>query len=97
MKPTLHSRRQALTTLAAPGFAAQSQFHGRLPPTVERQVAAAFAESGPWTEERLDNDHIRFRRGTTCVVAERPRAAQLDPFSEASNRMPWRFSTSKCG
>jgi hypothetical protein len=64
--------------------------------TVERQIAAAAAESGPWTEERIDNDHVRLRRGTTCVMMERPQAAIIDPFSDASRRMPWKASVSQC-
>ena len=88
--------RQALAPLVAPSFADRSPFHGRLPMTVERQIAAAAAESGPWTEERIDNDHVRLRRGTTCVMMERPQAAVIDPFSDASRRMPWRASVSQC-
>jgi hypothetical protein len=88
--------RQALAPLVAPSFADRSPFHGRLPTTVERQIAAAAAESGPWTEERIDNDHVRLRRGTTCVMMERPQAAIIDPFSDAARRMPWRASVSKC-
>lgn len=88
--------RQALASLAAPSFVDRSPFHGRLPMTVERQIAAAAGESGPWTEERIDNDHFRLRRGTTCVMMERPRAAILDPFNEAAQRLPWRASGSKC-
>lgn len=87
---------QALATLAAPSFADRSPFHGRLPMTVERQIAAAAAETGPWTEERIDNDHFRLRRGTTCVMMERPRAAIIDPFNEAAQRMPWKASVSQC-
>lgn len=87
---------QALANLAAPSFADRSPFHGRLPMTVERQIAAAAAETGPWTEERIDNDHVRLRRGTTCVMMERPRAAIIDPFNEAAQRMPWKASVSKC-
>lgn len=88
--------RKALSALAAPGFATQTPFQVRLPATVERQVAQAFAESGPWTEERVDNDHVRLRRGNTCVMMERPQAAILDPFSEAAQRLPWRVSTYRC-
>jgi len=88
--------RQALAPLVAPSFADRSPFHGRLPMTVERQIAAAAAESGPWTEERIDNDHVRLRRGTTCVMMERPQAAIIDPFSDAAKRLPWRASVSKC-
>jgi hypothetical protein len=29
-------------------------------------------------------------------MMERPRAAILDPFSEAAQRMPWKASVSKC-
>lgn len=82
--------RKALAPLAAPSFADKSPFHRRLPATVEQQVALAFAEAGPWAEERIDDDHIRFRRGNTCVIVQRPRAATIDPFSEAAGRIPWR-------
>lgn len=92
----LNLSRKALTTLAPPSAAALSPFHGRLPATVEQVIANAAAESGPWTEERLDNDHIRLRRGTTCVLLERPQAAALDPFSDAARRLPWRASASRC-
>ncbi len=85
------SRKDA-ATLAAPGFAAQSQFRGRLPATVEGAIANAAAQSGPWTEERVDLDHIRFRRGNKCIMMERPKAAALDPFNEAYARMPWKAS-----
>lgn len=88
--------RQALAPLVAPSFADRSPYHGRLPMTVERQIAAAAAESGPWTEDRIDNDHVRLRRGTTCVMMERPQAAIIDPFSDAAKRLPWRASVSKC-
>lgn len=92
----LNLSRKALTTLAPLSAAALSPFHGRLPATVEQVIANAAAESGPWTEERIDNDHIRLRRGNTCVLMERPQAAALDPFSDAARRMPWRASVSRC-
>ncbi len=82
--------------LATPGFAAQSPFHGRMPATVERAIANAAAQSGPWTEERVDYDHIRFRCGNTCIMMERPRVAALDPFSDASARTPWKASLTDC-
>lgn len=85
------SRKDILST-APRSFAEQSPFRGRLPKTVERQIASAAAETGPWTEERIDNDRIRFRRGNTCVMMQRPRAASIDPFSEAAGRIPWRSS-----
>lgn len=92
----LNLPRKALAMPAPPSAAALSAFHGRLPATVEQIIANAAAESGPWTEERLDNDHIRLRRGNTCVLMERPEAAALDPFSDSARRMPWRASVSRC-
>jgi hypothetical protein len=84
--------RKDIQSAAPRSFAEQSPFRGRLPKTVERQIAIAAAETGPWTEERIDNDRIRFRRGNTCVMMERPRAASIDPFSDAAGRIPWRSS-----
>ena len=84
--------RKDIASVAPRSFADLSPFHGRLPKTVERQIANATAQSGPWVEERIDNDRIRLRRGNTCVMMERPRAASLDPMNEASGRMPWRAS-----
>lgn len=81
--------RKALSSLAAPGLAARTPFQGRLPATVERQIAGAAAETGPWTEERLDIDHIRYRRGSTCITMSRPKAAMIDPFSDSIRRLPW--------
>ncbi len=88
----LNLSRKDITWAAPRSFAEQSPFRGRLPKTVERQIANAAAETGPWTEERIDNDHIRFRRGNTCVTMQRPRAASIDPFNEAAARIPWRAS-----
>lgn len=88
--------RKALTSLVTPSIAAQSPFHGRLPATIERQIADAAGESGPWTDEIIDSDHVRLRRGTTCVMLERPRAVMLDPFSDASRSMPWLANISRC-
>jgi len=80
--------REALKSLT-PGLAASSPFQGRLPVTIEGKIAEAAAATGPWTEERLDNDRIRFRRGTTCVTFSRPEITKIDPFSESINRQPW--------
>lgn len=88
--------RKALTSLVAPSIAAQSPFHGPLPATIERQIADVAAESGPWTDEIIDSDHVRLRRGTTCVMLERPEAAMLDPFSDAMRRIPWVANVSRC-
>jgi hypothetical protein len=81
--------REALKTAAAPGLAARSPFQGRLPVTVERKIAEAAAETGPWIEERIDADHFRLRRGTTCVILSRPQIATIDPFNDALRRLPW--------
>lgn len=89
--------RKDIASVAPRSFAEQSPFRGKLPATVERQIAAAAAQSGPWTEERVDHDHIRFRRGNTCVMMQRPRAASIDPFSEAAARLPWRANVTDCG
>jgi hypothetical protein len=87
---------KAIASLGPPGFAAQSPFQGRLPATAERIIANAAAQSGPWTEERVDMDHVRFRRGSTCIMMERPRAAALDPFNDAYSRLPWKASLMDC-
>ncbi|MEI6601684.1 MAG: hypothetical protein WCN21_14475 [Comamonadaceae bacterium] len=88
--------REAQKFLAAPGLAARSLFHGRLPATVESQIAEAAAETGPWTEERIDSDHIRLRRGTTCVMLTRPRIVTIDPFTDSLRRIPWAADVSQC-
>ena len=46
-----------------------------------------------WVEEVLDADHRRLRRGNTCIYLQRPRAAQLDPFSPFSRALPWQAGT----
>ena len=88
--------RKDIASVAPPSFAERSAFHGRLPMTVERQIASVAAQSGPWAEERIDNDTIRLRRGNTCIMMQRPRAASIDPFNEASGRLPWRASYQEC-
>ena len=80
--------RESLKSLG-PSAAAKSPLEGSVPLTVEQRVANAAAETGPWTEERIDMDHIRMRRGTTCVILSRPQIAKIDPFSDASKRVPW--------
>ncbi len=87
--------RAALKSIV-PGLASRSPFQGRLPDTVERKVAEAAAETGPWTEERIDYDHIRMRRGSTCITYARPQIAKIDPFNEAMGRLPWGGTVSEC-
>ena len=88
--------REAQKFLATPGLAARSPFQGHFPSTVERQIAEAAAETGPWTEERIDSDHIRLRRGTTCVMLTRPRIVTIDPFTDSLRRIPWAADVSQC-
>jgi len=80
--------RESLKSLG-PSAAATSPFQGKVPISAERRIADAAAETGPWTEERIDVDHVRLRRGTTCVILSRPQIAKIDPFSDASKRVPW--------
>lgn len=80
---------EALKSLSTLGLVARTPFQARLPVTVERKIAEAAAETGPWTEERIDPDHIRLRRGTTCVMLSRPQIANIDPFSDSISRLPW--------
>ena len=84
---------KALKIKPAPSAAAMSPFHAPLPKTVESQIALAFANSGPWVEERMDDDHIRMRRGDTCVTVTRSLAEGLDAFSDHARRIPWRTGT----
>jgi hypothetical protein len=87
---------EVLKSLAAPGLAARTPFQARLPATMESKIAEAAAETGPWTEEVIDHDHIRLRRGTTCVTLSRPEIAKIDPFSDSIRRIPWAGSFSQC-
>lgn len=54
----------------------------------ESRLATALAGGG-WVEARLDPDHIRFRRGDTCVTVERSRNDALDPFNRSTFVRPW--------
>lgn len=44
----------------------------------EQKLSNAMGGDGSWHEERLDNDHVRFRRGDQCVLMTRSRAGQLE-------------------
>jgi len=80
--------REAFKSLP-PSLAASSPFRGRLPGTIERKIADAAGQTGPWTEERLDNEHILLRRGTTCITLSRPEIAKIDPYSNGIRNLPW--------
>ena len=88
--------RQTLKSLAPQSLAERSPFQARLPLTVAGQIAEVAAETGSWTEERIDADHIRLRRGTTCVMLSRPEIAKIDPFSDSIRRLPWSATVFKC-
>lgn len=88
--------RGELAAILAPKIPGKSQLPQRLPKTVETIIADAFGESGPWTEERIDFDHIRLRRGNTCIMLERSVTESLFPFDEASRRVPWKANTYRC-
>jgi hypothetical protein len=88
--------------LALPTFprAASAPWHQRPAPmdgprantpkaTLESRLQAAMGGDGRWAEERIDNDHVRYRRGDTCVDFNRSRAEQLDPFQQGSSPKPW--------
>lgn len=79
----------SIRSLSRLSYAEQATFRGRLPDTVERQVANAFAESGDWIEERLDYNHIRYRRGNSCIDTARPELARMDPTDPVYASLPW--------
>jgi hypothetical protein len=54
---------------------------------LESQIASALS-SDKWTEERIDNDRIRFRSGNKCLDFQRPREQVLDA-SRSSSGSPW--------
>jgi hypothetical protein len=57
--------------------------------TFESLLAGAMGGDGRWTEERIDNDRIRFRRGNTCVELERSRSERIDSFNSSYSPKPW--------
>jgi hypothetical protein len=63
----------------------------RLPLTAEQQIANTLAtyDNGPLVEERLDAEHVRFRRGDRCITYTRSQTAALFPFDAAAQRTPW--------
>jgi hypothetical protein len=63
----------------------------RLALTAEQHIANTLAVygNGPWVEERLDAEHVRFRRGDRCITYTRSQTAGLFPFDEAAQRTPW--------
>jgi len=87
----LHLSQRDLKFKPAPSAAGMSPFRAPLPRTVETQIANVFSHSGPWVEERMDDDHIRMRRGDTCVTVERSLAEGLDAFGDYARRIPWRI------
>jgi len=63
----------------------------RLPLTTEQRIAKTLAlnASGPWVEERLGIDHVRYRNGDLCITYTRPVTSALFPFDAYAQRVPW--------
>jgi hypothetical protein len=63
--------------------------------SLESKLRAAMGGSGEWEEERVDLDHVRFRRGNICVNTQRSRVATLNPSNQAASPTPWLVSEPK--
>ncbi len=84
--------RSALTAPAGTNPALQGPLGDRrVLPTLEKRLELALGGHGPWTEEIIDADRRRLRRGNTCVLVQRSRLAQTDPFSAAGRSAPWQL------
>jgi hypothetical protein len=57
--------------------------------TLEDRIGAAMDGAADWTEERIDQDHIRFRHGHRCLDVHRSRDEQLDSFNRSVSPKPW--------
>ncbi len=57
--------------------------------TFESELRAAMGGDGRWALERIDEDHIRLRNGSTCIDIRRSRAEQLDGFNRSFSPKPW--------
>ncbi len=57
--------------------------------TLESRLGAGMDGGGPWPEERIDDDHRRFRRGHTCIDVTPPRGEQFDPFKRSVSPQHW--------
>lgn len=66
----------------------------RLPLTMAQRMNKTLAAngSGPWVEERVDADHVRFRSGDQCITYTRPQTASLFPFDSSAQHTPWTTS-----
>lgn len=64
---------------------------GRLPLTLEQRMSKTLAAngSGPWVEERMDMNHVRFRKGDLCITYTRPQSAGLFPSDASAQQTPW--------
>lgn len=64
---------------------------GRLPLTLEQRMSKTLAAngSGPWVEERMDMNHVRFRKGDLCITYTRPQSAGLFPSDASAQHTPW--------
>lgn len=57
--------------------------------TMEEKLVMAMGGNGQWTEEVIDADHRRLRRGNMCVYMQRSAASRIDPFHPAFRNLPW--------
>jgi hypothetical protein len=57
--------------------------------TFESELRAAMGGDGRWALERIDDDHIRWRNGSTCIDIRRSRSEQLDGFNRGFSPKPW--------
>ena len=66
----------------------------RLSLTAEQRMSKTLAAngSGPWVEERVDAEHVRFRSGDLCITYTRQVTAALFPFDGYGQRLPWAAS-----
>lgn len=61
--------------------------------TIEAVIAGGMGSGhGPWTEERVDADTVRLRRGEVCVLLKRSRIDNLDPYNASVSPKPWMVS-----
>ncbi len=79
---------------AMPAASAPLLPRSQLSPTIEQRIAKTLASKGggPWVEERLDAEHVRFRSGDLCITYTRQVTAALFPFDGYGQRLPWTSS-----
>ena len=56
--------------------------------TVESRINAAMRGDDRLIEERIDENTVRFRKGSGCVTVQGSRAALIDPGNQSFSRAP---------